>query len=285
MRAPFFYFTALLITQSTLQSALASTGCSSTNYDETTRIKYITDGDTLQLKDGRKVRLIGINTPEAARDERTAEPFAAEATKALKTLFTHNKSISLIYGEEKFDRYKRLLAHGFTANGENIQAVLLAQGYARTITFPPNTKFTNCYQKQEREARCSKIGLWKKTKPLVAKKLNDTHIGFQLVEGKLKGINVNKKGIWLNLDDKLIVGIRPDNQPLFDINTLYKMRDQKIVVRGWLNKSKKVTTNSSRKNLPYYLRARHPSSIQTVLNFACLKMAFPRDDFHSRIGS
>jgi len=245
--------------------AIAAPACPGTNYDETSNIKYIVDGDTLHLKDGRKVRLIGINTPESARDNRAAEPFSAEATNALKTLFTNSKSISLVYGKEKFDRYKRLLAHGFTANGENIQAILLAQGYARAITFPPNTKFSTCYQQQERKARCNKTGLWKKTKILSAKKLNDTHIGFQLVTGKLKSININKKGIWLNLDNKLTIGIRPDNQPLFDIDAIYRMLNQKIVVRGWLNKSKKSTSTT----WPYYIRVRHPSSIQLVSIFAC----------------
>jgi endonuclease YncB( thermonuclease family) len=245
--------------------AVSAPACPTTDYDETTEIKYIVDGDTLHIKNGRKVRLIGINTPEAARDNHAAEPFSAEATNALKTLFTNNKSISLVYGKEKFDRYKRLLAHGFTANGENIQAILLAQGYARAITFPPNAQFSACYLQQERKARCNKTGLWKKIKPLAAKKLNDTHIGFQLVTGKLKNININRKGIWLNLDDKLTIGIRPGNQPLFDIDTIYRMLNKKIVVRGWLNKSKKTSAAIS----PYYIRVRHPSSIQLASTFAC----------------
>ena len=243
----------------------AGPACPGSDYDETSQIKYIHDGDTLHLKDGRKVRLIGINTPEVARGKSAAEPFAAEASNALKTLFKDKKSISLIYGEEKYDRYQRLLAHGFTENGENIQAVLLTQGYARAITFPPNTHFSGCYLQQERKARCKKAGLWKKTKLLTAKKLDDTQIGFQLVKGKLKSININKKGYWLNLDDKLTVGIRPDNQSLFDIKTLYQMLEQKIVVRGWLNKSKKSKSITR----PYYIRVRHPSSIQLASQFAC----------------
>ncbi|NOQ88382.1 MAG: hypothetical protein GQ550_05605 [Gammaproteobacteria bacterium] len=245
--------------------AISDTVCPGVNYDETARIKYIHDGDTLHLKDGRKVRLIGINSPEVAHGNNTAEPFAAEATNALKALFKDKKSISLIYGEEKHDRYQRLLAHGFTDSGENIQAKLLAQGHARAITFPPNTHFSACYLQQERKARCEKAGLWKKTRPLTAKKLDDTHIGFQLVKGRLKNISINKKGIWLNLDDKLTIGIRPDNQSLFDINAIYQMLNQKIVVRGWLNKSKKASQTTG----PYYIRVRHPSSIQLVSTFSC----------------
>jgi len=254
------YFTVLLAINST---AWATPACPEINVDETTRIKYVVDGDTVHLQDGRKVRLIGINAPEVAHGNKTAEPFSAEATRLLKALFKNNKSVSLLYGEEKHDHYKRLLAHVFTTDGKNVQSILLHQGYARVITFPPNTRFAACYLQQERAARCNKKGLWKKIKPLAAKKLNNSDIGFQLVRGKLKSININRKGIWLNLDNKLTVGIRPDNQALFDINTLYKMLNQKIVVRGWLNKSKK--------NSPYYIRVRHPSSIQLDSTFACDK--------------
>jgi len=242
-------------------AALAETACPATFYDETTTIKYIHDGDTLHLKDGRKVRLIGINTPEVAHGDRSAEHYSAEAKNALKTLFRKSKRISLIYGKEKQDRYDRMLAHAFTTDGDNIQAALLTRGFARAITFPPNTRFSACYQQQERKARCAKTGLWKKQKPLSAKNLDDSDIGFQLIKGKLKNINSNKKGIWLKLDNKLTVGIRPDNHHLFEINKIDELLDKEIVVRGWLNKSKK--------DLPYYLRVRHPSAIQTAAAFTC----------------
>lgn len=239
----------------------ADTACSSQQYDETTSIKYIHDGDTLHLKDGRKVRLIGINTPEIAHGDKTAEPFSYQAKDALKALFSDDKKISLIYGDEKHDRYDRLLAHAFTGDGENIQAALLKQGFARSVTFPPNTRFSTCYKQQERKARCAKAGLWEKTTPLSAKDIGDKDIGFHLVSGKLKKITINRKGIWLNLDNRLSVGIRPDNQPLFDIDQLYALLDKDVVVRGWLNKSKKQT--------PYYMRIRHPSAIQSAETFAC----------------
>jgi micrococcal nuclease len=31
-------------------------------------LRYVSDGDTLVLSDGRRLRLIGINTPERGRD-------------------------------------------------------------------------------------------------------------------------------------------------------------------------------------------------------------------------
>ncbi len=150
--------TLLLIQAALVNTALADTACPATQFDKKSRVLYTHDGDTLHLKDGRKVRLIGINTPELGRDNNAAEPFANEAKAALKSLFKNDKSISLIYGKVKKDHYQRLLAHAFTSDGRNIQALLLANGFARVIAFPPNTQFTACYLEQERKARCSKTG-------------------------------------------------------------------------------------------------------------------------------
>ena len=239
----------------------ANTACPSQQYDETTSIRYIHDGDTLHLKDGRKVRLIGINTPEVAHGDKTAEAFSYQAKDAVKALFRDNKTISLVYGKDKQDQYKRLLAHAFTGDGENIQAALLEQGFARAITFPPNTRFSACYKQQERKARCAKLGLWKNTTPLSASSIADKHIGFQLVKGRLNNIRINRKGIWFNLDNELNVGIRSGNQQLFDIDSIHKLIGQNVVVSGWLNKSNKQA--------PYYMRIRHPSSLQSAESFTC----------------
>ncbi|NOQ69561.1 MAG: hypothetical protein GQ573_05590, partial [Gammaproteobacteria bacterium] len=172
-----------------------------------------------------------------------------------------DKSIALVYGKDKKDRYDRLLAHAFSTDGKNVQAKLLKQGYANAIIMPPNTAFASCYLEMESYARCNNKGLWKSTSILQAKNLNNKHIGFRLIKGKVEKINTNNKGIWLNLDNKLTIGIRPDNQSLFDLKALNDMLNQTIIVRGWLNKSNKST--------PFYLRVRHPLSLQLFSAFSC----------------
>jgi endonuclease YncB( thermonuclease family) len=246
--------------------ASAETACpvallDSPHYDETTRIKFIYDGDTLQLQDGRKVRLIGINTPELSHGDNAAEPYSTEAKLALQKLFDDNKTVSLVFGQKKHDHYKRLLAHGFTRDGSNIQAALLEQGLAHAVNFPPNLQFSSCYREQERLARCKQRGLWEKVKPLKAENLKPSDTGFKIVSGKIQKITINKKGIWLNLDDNLTIGIRPENQSLFDINDISRMLNRSVVVRGWINKSDKET--------PYYIRIRHPSALQSTEQFSC----------------
>jgi len=240
---------------------LSPPSCSSTQFDEVSQVRYIHDGDTLHLTDGRKIRLIGINTPELARNNRPAEAYSAEAKKTLKSLFKENKSISLVFGKDKKDHYGRYLAHAFLADNTNVQAALLERGLGSAIAIPPNTRFSACYIEQERTARCNKVGLWSNTSILKAKNLKKQHSGFHLIEGTVNSIKTDNKGIWLNLDDKLTVGIRAENQNLFDLKAINNMANQTIIVRGWINKSKKSN--------PFYLRVRHPLSIQRPSSHSC----------------
>lgn len=246
----------LLPTQS-----LSTTNCNSTNFDEIATVRYIHDGDTLHLTNGKKIRLIGINTPELARDNKPAEAFATDAKKALKSLFKHDKSIALLFGKDKKDHYGRYLAHAFLKDGSNIQASMLQQGMARTITFPPNTRFNACYRETERSARCDKTGLWKDTYITQTKNLNKRHLGFQIIKGTVNKVKANNKGFWLTIDNKLTVGIRSANQHLFNHQDLNNMLNQTIIARGWINKSKQST--------PYYLRIRHPASMELASTYSC----------------
>ena len=258
IRAALITFTVILPSTS---PSLATTSCSSNQFDETSTVRYIYDGDTLHLTDGRKIRLIGINTPELARDSRPAEPFAIESKNALKSLFKENKSISLVFGKDKKDHYGRYLAHAFLANGRNAQAEILQRGLASAIAIPPNTHFAACYLENERSARCNKKGLWRDSLTLEAKDLQKKHIGFHLIKGTVNNIKTDSKGVWLTLDNKLTIGIRQKNQSLFDLKAINNMLNQTIIVRGWLNKSNRST--------PFYLRVRHPLSIQRLSSFSC----------------
>ena len=51
-----------------------------------TQVERVVDGDTLRLKDGRSVRMIGLNAPETGKTGQSAEPFADAARKRLQSL-------------------------------------------------------------------------------------------------------------------------------------------------------------------------------------------------------
>lgn len=56
-------------------SPLYADNCTVSQFDETVNVDHVYDGDTIKLIDGRKLRLIGINTPERGRNGKKDEPF------------------------------------------------------------------------------------------------------------------------------------------------------------------------------------------------------------------
>jgi micrococcal nuclease len=65
---------------------------------ETATVAQVVDGDTVELTDGRRVRYIGINTPE--RDQ----PYYQEATEANRQL-VGGKDVQLEFDAETFDEF------------------------------------------------------------------------------------------------------------------------------------------------------------------------------------
>lgn len=250
-------------------SAQAEPACPASQLDELVRVTYVHDGDTVHLEDGRKVRLIGINTPELARDNRPEQAFAHQARAALLAAMSpHGNRVGLVFGNERQDRYKRTLAHLFTPDGVNLQARLLNQGMAAAIAHPPNTAFSACYARQERIARCAGAGIWSKPglTVLSAADLDAGSNGFQLVTGKVEHVSRSGKGIHIYMKG-LKLGIHKDNLAAFDLKQLYSLVGKRLLVRGWLHPGgKQQSKNKSRDSKPvkHYMRIRHPSDLESI---------------------
>jgi micrococcal nuclease len=65
--------------------------------------KWVVDGDTIVLRDGRHVRYIGIDSPEIAHKKHRAEPMGDEAQSVNRELIDGWK-LRLGHGREKTDR-------------------------------------------------------------------------------------------------------------------------------------------------------------------------------------
>ncbi len=241
--------------------------CPAKHLDRHGQVKYVIDGDTIVLASGEKIRLIGINAPETAHKNKShtesssAEPYGNAARSYLKTRLPAGSEISLQLGKDKSDRYGRTLAHIFLQNGENIQAELLARGLASSITIPPNDSLTNCYLEIEQQARCHLQGIWSQNHAILdSQQLSASDKGFHLIKGKVTRIDSNRHGIWVHLEGNVTLGIRPDNQALFDQDKLQQLKNKTVLVRGWLNKGKNNST---------YIRIRHPSSLSVIGKNAC----------------
>lgn len=119
---------------------------------ETATVAQVVDGDTIELTDGRRVRYIGLNTPE--RDQ----PYYQEATEANRQL-VEGKDIQLEFDVETFDQYGRTLAYVWVG-GEMVNLTMLKEGFANAFTVPPNVKYEEQFRQAEREAREAERGLW-----------------------------------------------------------------------------------------------------------------------------
>ena len=228
-----FYFGLWLLSLSTLASA-ETQDCPPSYIDARVSVSYVYDGDTVRLKSGDKVRLIGINTPEMARDKRPAEPLAKDARQALiKLLEQHEYQISLRYGQQQRDRYGRLLAHTYTPQGESISAHLLDKGLASLIAIPPNVNGLPCYAKAEKLARSNKLGLWGLPSIRDSHTLSRHIRGFNIVRGKVVRIGEGRKNLWLNLDGGLALRIVKKDLHWFE-QPPRSLTGKTVLARGWI---------------------------------------------------
>jgi endonuclease YncB( thermonuclease family) len=207
-------------------------------------VSEVFDGDTVQLDDGRKVRLIGINTPELARDERPAEPLAQASRDML--LKWKGVAVRLQVGQEATDRYGRTLGHLFTPQGINITAQLLQSGAGFPVAIPPNVAFAGCYQGHAETARGRQAGVWQHGYFRVrsASHADDLKGGFGRYRGQIERVHVTGKVIWIDFIGDLSVRVAKKDLAHLEgdvLNDLLRAVDEKrilqlpqLMVSGWV---------------------------------------------------
>ncbi len=178
---------------------------------ESVQVVSVHDGDSVRLADGRRVRLIGINAPELARDGRPAEPLASAARDALRERVAQ-KSALLVYDRERKDHYGRTLGYLFTADGLSLEAALLRQGLAFHIAIPPNLALAPCLSKAEKAARADSRGVWEASgwSARSARFLTLKHTGFQRIRGRVTDISRGGGSVWVELDGPVVLRFSDD---------------------------------------------------------------------------
>ena len=84
-KAPLFGAFFLLISG----QPLYADSCAPSPEAKLVKVRYAHDGDTVTLSDDRRVRLIGINTPEVATGKIATQPGALQARNRLRQLLVH----------------------------------------------------------------------------------------------------------------------------------------------------------------------------------------------------
>lgn len=134
---------------------------------EAVTVARVVDGDTFQTSDGRKVRLIGVKTPESTTKH---EEYGKEASNYTSSKL-NGKQVWIQKDVSDTDRYGRSLRIVWLAiptddmNEDEIRtkmfnADLVHNGYAEPSTYAPDVKYSEHFVKFAQEARENSAGLW-----------------------------------------------------------------------------------------------------------------------------
>ena len=123
-------------------------------------VSYVIDGDTFDLADGQRVRMLGIDAPEAGFGGKSPEAFSAEATDWLRNRI-EGREVALRIDHPRTDRYRRTLAWVFEADGTLVNQQMLLAGRAKLLAdFGLPADLEPTLRQAESEARIRRIGLW-----------------------------------------------------------------------------------------------------------------------------
>ena len=216
------------------------------------RVQTVYDGDTVVLEDGRKIRFLGINTPEVQHRDKAADAGGDEAKRWLIDKLKNTK-VRLEVGVEKTDKYGRTLAHVFTENKAHLNLQLVQAGLASVSIYPPELFYITELVKAQDQAEQAKLGIWGRPEYAVMPVGSLTeagHSGWTRLLGKVLNIRLTRKSVYLKFSDTFEARIESQWLDLFpDVNDYL---GKTLEVRGWLNKS----------NGRFSMLIRHPSAIK-----------------------
>ncbi len=110
-------------------------------------VAAVYDGDTLTLRDGRRIRLVQIDTPELG----SGECYSRAARTAL---------LNLDVALDRVDRYGRLLRY-IRRSGSNVNLELVRRGAATPYFYGGDRgRYASRLMTAARAARAAKRGLW-----------------------------------------------------------------------------------------------------------------------------
>lgn len=134
-------------------SGVPPVGNGSVIVGDSATVTQVIDGDTIDVRiNGTeyRVRYIGVNTPE--RDEACY----SEARNANVAL-VQGQMVTLVRDVSETDTFGRLLRYVYV-NGVNVNAQLVAQGFAEAVEYPPDTAQTASFRELEAQARAANLG-------------------------------------------------------------------------------------------------------------------------------
>ncbi len=243
------------------------------------QVASVLDGDTVELKDGRRVRLVGINTPEIAHPPKPEEPLGQWATDQLKETIG-DRPLWLQPGQQPKDHYGRTLGYLFTADGHNVIEELLYSGAGFQVAIPPNLGYSECYAAAVAQARSQGRGVWSHPyfQPIDADspKLKG---GYARVVGRVEKVSLTKNVIWVDLQGQVSLKLDRKHAKFLAGDTLDQVvaasrkrsgvTDLVLEARGWVVDrntwgERMVQQIKAGKRKPFQMNVQHASSWEII---------------------
>jgi endonuclease YncB( thermonuclease family) len=128
------------------------------------KIIKVVDGDTMDVDINGKVkrlRLIGMDTPEVVDPRKPVQCFGREASaKAKALLLGQSVGLESDPSQGDLDKYGRTLRYVYLADGRSFNKLMIEEGYAHEYTYNTPYKYQAEYKKAQRDAEANKRGLW-----------------------------------------------------------------------------------------------------------------------------
>jgi micrococcal nuclease len=133
-------------------------------------VEQVIDGDTLTLKGGTRLRLIGVDTPEtrfSRRSDGNDQPLARDALLFAERA-VEGRQVRLQFDKERADQYGRILAYVWYFDRESSEELLLNEELIRAglaealLRFPYSESMKRRFRAAQSEAKNAKRGIWSK---------------------------------------------------------------------------------------------------------------------------
>ncbi len=146
------YIAALVVVSLVFAAGCVTQYTSLSQSKESAVVARVVDGDTLELENGDRVRILGINSPEKNN-------FYYQEAKDRMVELVEGKQITMEKGDDDKDRYGRLLRFVFVGD-EFVNLQMVKEGYASVYLMPQGSKYYDEFSDAELGAKKNKVGIW-----------------------------------------------------------------------------------------------------------------------------
>lgn len=207
----------------------------------------VTDGDTVVLDNGERVRLIGMQAPKLPLGRPDFEPWPlADEAKAHLEALALGERVDVRFGGAQRDRHGRVLGHMFIGDEQTwAQEAMLRAGLARVYSFSDNRSCLEELYRAENLARAERAGIWSESyysivqadRPQMVLELVDE---YALVEGRVLNADLSGPRVYLNFgrdwDTDFTAVVERSALRLFEQDGAdpLVLEDALVRVRGWV---------------------------------------------------